>query len=49
MTRLEELVEGYRASGLTLEQFAEREGINWHIFSNISGANDTGGMGERRR
>ena len=24
-----ELVAGYRASGLTMEQFARREGINW--------------------
>ena len=28
VARREELVEGYRASGLTLEQFAKREGIN---------------------
>lgn len=31
--RREELVEGYRASGLTLEQYAKREGINWHTLA----------------
>jgi len=33
VARREELVEGYRASGLTLEQFAKREGVNWHTLS----------------
>ena len=27
--RREELVEAYRASGLTMQQFAKKEGINW--------------------
>jgi len=31
--RREALVEGYRASGITLEQFAKREGINWSTLS----------------
>jgi len=41
--RREELVEGYRASGLTLEQFAKREGINWHTLSKWCYQNGRGG------
>ena len=36
----EELVEAYRASGLTMAQFARREGINWLTLAKWSLADE---------
>jgi transposase-like protein len=33
VARRVELVEGYRASGLTMEQFARQEGIKWQTLA----------------
>ena len=44
--RRAELVAGYRASGLTMEQFARREGIKWTTLAKWVYLRDKRGGGE---